>query len=58
MIWNWKIDLIIDDYILDKVLDKIKWIISTEKFDDTKILIEVDDKLLDDISLKNVVILI
>ena len=42
-----------DDYILDKVLDNIKKIKSIEKFDDTKILIDTDDKLLDDITLKN-----
>ena len=46
-----------DDYILDKVLDNIKKIKSIEKFDDTKILIDTDDKLLDDITLKNVLIL-
>ena len=47
----------VDDYMLNKVLDKIKEIISIEKFHDTKILIDADDKLLDDITLKNVVIL-
>ena len=47
----------VDDYMLNKVLDKIKEIISIEKFHDTKILIDADDKLLDDIPLKNVVIL-
>ena len=36
-----------DDYMLDKVLDKIKEIIGIEKVDDTKILINTDDKLLD-----------
>ena len=41
--------------MLDKVLDKIKEIIGIEKFDDTKILI---DKLPNEITLKNVVILI
>ena len=30
----------VDDYILDKVLDKIKKIVDIEKFDDTKTLIE------------------
>ena len=49
--------LIIDDYILDKVLDKLKKIIGTEKCDDTKILIDTNNKFLDHISLKNVVIL-
>ena len=47
----------IDDNILVKVLGKVK-IINIEKFDDTKILIDTDDKLPDDITLKNVVILI
>ena len=39
-----------NDYTVDKVLDKIKE--STEEFDDTKILINADDKLPDVISLK------
>ena len=43
-----------DDYMLDKVLDKIKEIIGIEKVDDTKILINTDDKLLD-ITSKNAV---
>ena len=43
--------------MLDKVLDKIKEIISTEKFNDTNILIDTDDKFLDDIIFKNVMIL-
>ena len=47
----------VDDYMLNKALDKIKKIIAIEKFDDTKILIDTDDKLPDDITLKNVVIL-
>ena len=47
-----------DDYMLDKVLDKIKKIIRIEKFGDTKIVIETDDKLPDDITFKSVVILI
>ena len=34
----------VHDYMLDKVSDKIKEIIDIEKFDDTKILIDVDDK--------------
>ena len=46
-----------DDNILNKVLDKTEKIIGIEKFDDTKILIERNDKLLDDITVKNVVIL-
>ena len=46
------------DNILDKILGMIKKIISTEKFDDTQILTETDEKLIDDITLINVVILI
>ena len=42
----------VNDYTVDKVLDKIKEILGTEEFDDTKILINADDKLPDDISLK------
>ena len=41
---------IIDDYMLDKVLDKIRKIKSIEIFDNTKILIDKDDKLSDDIT--------
>ena len=44
--------------ILDKVLDKIKKIIGYEKFDDTKFFIDTDDKLSDNVTLKNVVMLI
>ena len=47
----------IDEYVLDKVLDKIKEIIAIEKIGDTKMLIGTDDKLPDDITLKNVLIL-
>ena len=36
-----------DDYMLDKVSDKIKMIIGMEKLDVIKILIETDDKLAD-----------
>ena len=46
----------VDDYMLDQTLDKIKEIISIEKFDDAKILIDTDNKLRNDITLKNVVI--
>ena len=49
---NKKKILMVDDYMLDKVLDKIKEILGTEKFDDTKTLMEIDDKLPDDINLK------
>ena len=50
--------LMVDDYMLDKVLNKIKNITDIEKFDDTKILIDTDDKLPDDITLKNVITLV
>ena len=49
--------LMFNDYMLDKVLDKIKETKDILKFDDTKILIVADDKLQDYITLKNVVIL-
>ena len=49
--------LMVDDYMLHKVLDNIKEMIGVGKFDDTNILIDMDDKLPDDITLKNVVIL-
>ena len=39
------------------IIDKVKQIVSTEKFDNTKILTDTDNKLLDDITSKNVVIL-
>ena len=38
-----------DDYMLGRVLGKIKEIAGIEKFDDTKILIDTDDKLSADI---------
>ena len=46
--------------LLNKVLDKIKESIRIydKKYDDTKILIDTDDKLPDDITLKNVAILV
>ena len=47
----------IDGYMLNKVLDNPKEIIGIKRFDDTKILIDTDENLPDDISLKNVVIL-
>ena len=46
----------VDNYTLDKVLDKIKRI-GIEKDEDTKILICTYYKLSDDITLKNTVIL-
>ena len=48
----------VDDCILDIKLRKIRKIIGIEKFDNTKILINTDDKLPDDITFKNVAILI
>ena len=48
----------VNDYILDKVLDKIKETIDNVKFDDTKILVDRDEKFQDYINLKNIVILI
>ena len=44
-------NLMVDDYVLNKVLEKIEEIIRT----DTKILIDTNNKLPDDITLKNVV---
>ena len=44
--------LMVNDYMLDKVLDKIIETIGTVKFDDTKILIDSVDKLPDFINLK------
>ena len=46
------------DYMLYKVLDKIKETIGIVSFDDTKNFIDTDDKLPDNTTLKNVVILI
>ena len=43
--------------MLDKVLHNIKQIVGTEKFHDTIILIDTDDKPPHDVTLKNVVIL-
>ena len=48
----------VSDYMLDKVLDKIKERIGIVKLVDTNILFDMDDKLPDYITLKNVVILI
>ena len=49
--------LMVDDYVLDILLDRIKEIISIEKVDGPKLLVDTDDKLPGDIALKNVVIL-
>ena len=48
----------VNDYMLDKVLGKIAEMIGIEKFDNTKIFIDADDKLSNDIIFKNIVILI
>ena len=45
--------LLVDDFMLDKVLHKIKEM-GIEKFVDTKILIDTDNTLPDDITLKNI----
>ena len=50
--------LMVNDSMLDKVLGKIAEMIGIEKFDNTKIFIDADDKLSNDIIFKNIVILI
>ena len=42
----------IDYYMINKVLDKIKEIIGTKQFDNIKFLIDKSDKLQDGITLK------
>ena len=49
--------MINDYYLLNEVLDTIKEILGTEKFDSTKTLIDTDDELPENITLKSVVIL-
>ena len=49
--------VMVDDYTLEKVLEKIKRRIGIEKPENTNILIGTDDKLADDITLKNAVVL-
>ena len=51
-----EINLIVDEYMPDKVLEKIKEIVDIEIFVDSRILIETNDKLQDDITFKNVLI--
>ena len=48
----------VEDCMMDKVLHIIKEIIGIEEFGNTKILVDTDDKLPDNINFKNVVILI
>ena len=43
-----KKELMVDDYMLDKVFRKINLKLGIEKFDDTKILIGRDEKLSED----------
>ena len=49
----------IDDWrcILEKVLDRVKQIIGIEKYDNTKILLDTNDKFPEKITLKSVVVL-
>ena len=47
--------LMVNDYMLNKILEKIKETIDIVKFHNTKILIDTDDKLPDYTTLKNVV---
>ena len=44
--------------MLNKVLNKIKMVKGIERFNSTKILIDTDNKLADEVTLENVVILI
>ena len=37
--------MVVDDYMLDQVLGMIKEMLGIEKFNDAKILIDMDDKL-------------
>ena len=48
----------VDDDTLNKKFDKIKKIIGIEKFDYIKILIDMDDKLSDDIIVIKVVVIL
>ena len=47
-----------DDCMSSKELGKIKMIIDIGKFGDTKILIDTGDKLADEVTLTNIVVLI
>ena len=47
----------VDNYMTDKLLDKIKKMICIVEFDNTKIFIDTDDKLPENVTLKNQVIL-
>ena len=50
--------LMVNDYMLDKIVEKTKETIAIVKFDDTEILNDADDTLPDYITLKNVATLI
>ena len=50
--------LMIDYHMVDKVLGKIKEIIGIEKIDDAKILINTEDNVSNQITSKNVAILL
>ena len=50
--------LMVDDYMLDKVLYNIKEIVGIEKIDENTVLIDKYDKLPDHITLKIVMILV
>ena len=52
-----KIYLMVDSYMLGKLLDRITEIIGIRKIDDTKTLVDTNGKLPDNIALKNVMIL-
>lgn len=47
----------IDNYMLDRVLDKITMIVGIEKFDNTKVLVDTDDKQANKFTLKNVILI-
>ena len=49
--------MMIDNYMLNQVLDKTKNRKDIEHFDNTKILIDTDDKLPNNITLKDFLIL-
>ena len=48
----------VNDYILNIVLDKIKKIIGIDKFDNAEILIDTNYKLSDELTFQNVVVII
>ena len=50
--------LMVNDYILNIVLDKIKKIIGIDKFDNAEILIDTNYKLSDEFTFQNVVVII